>query len=590
MDSPLRYYREELVKELEKAGGRVTGTSVRCPFHEDKSASGSIHQDDTGVWRYTCHGGLCGASGDIYDIQARRTGRTMAEVLKSSPETGQTRQQPKYRGTLIEKKVFKTISDLEKVLPTIEKRYDYAENGKTDLIVYRCRGADGKKTFRQAHPVEGGYVLEAPPKPWPLFARRVIRDAQRVIVVEGEKCADALLRLGFAATTSPCGAGKAAYADWSILAGKEVILWPDNDEPGRSHMKDIETILQGMNPSPTISLLVPEALNLREKGDAADYVAEYVDGGTDLQKQAVECALQEVRATGPTVELEATIEATIRGERRAIPFPWPRLSMLSRAILPGTVTVLCGDPGSSKSFMLLEAMAYWFDQEIPIALYELEEDRSYHLNRALAQKAELSNLFDDNFVETNPDLVREVFRDHRPWLDRFGKRIWEAPDKQLTLDQITEWIRGRCEEGCRIIAIDPVTAAVGTDKPWLDDLKFIMDTKTIARKYKTSIILVTHPRKGRKQTTGMDEMAGGAGYQRFSQTILWLVNHDVPEKYEVASSLGGTMEIEANRQITLLKARNGSGHGVGIAFNFQGRSLTFHEFGPIKKKPKARKQ
>jgi DNA primase len=111
MDNQLRYDRSALVSELEKAGGRVTGTSVRCPFHEDKSASGSIHQDDAGVWRYTCHGGLCGASGDVFDIQARRSGKTTAEVLKSLPEASQTRLAAKYSGTLTQKKVYKTISD-----------------------------------------------------------------------------------------------------------------------------------------------------------------------------------------------------------------------------------------------------------------------------------------------------------------------------------------------------------------------------------------------------------------------------------------------------------------------------------------------
>ena len=74
------------------------------------------------------------------------------------------------------------------------------------------------------------------------------------MVVEGEKCGDVLLELGIAATTSPCGAGKAEYADWTPLAGKKVILWSDNDPTGRNHMKQVAEQLQRLDPSPPSSM------------------------------------------------------------------------------------------------------------------------------------------------------------------------------------------------------------------------------------------------------------------------------------------------------------------------------------------------
>jgi hypothetical protein len=132
---------------------------------------------------------------------------------------------------------------------TIETTFKYTDpaTGNVDLEVFRLLKTDGKKSFKQASPVPGGWVLSAPPKPWPLYNRTRLKSAHTVIVVEGEKAVHALqsvLPEGFAATTSPCGAGKAAHADWSPVAGKRVYVWPDHDDAGRRHAADVVVLLQ----------------------------------------------------------------------------------------------------------------------------------------------------------------------------------------------------------------------------------------------------------------------------------------------------------------------------------------------------------
>lgn len=68
----LRGDRGRLVAALQEAGAAVQGSSVRCPFHADSRASASIHEDDSGTWRVTCH--ACGAGGDVVDIVQRSRG------------------------------------------------------------------------------------------------------------------------------------------------------------------------------------------------------------------------------------------------------------------------------------------------------------------------------------------------------------------------------------------------------------------------------------------------------------------------------------------------------------------------------------
>lgn len=63
-----------------------------------------------------------------------------------------------------------------------------------------------------------------------------------VWIVEGEGCADALAKLGKIATTSG-GATSADAADWTPLRGRDVIVWPDADKPGRDYAAKVSGLL-----------------------------------------------------------------------------------------------------------------------------------------------------------------------------------------------------------------------------------------------------------------------------------------------------------------------------------------------------------
>ena len=107
-----------------------------------------------------------------------------------------------------------------------------------------------------------------------------------VFIVEGEKCADALIKLGLLATTS--GAAQSAKdANWQILAGREVMLWPDNDEAGLQYAKDITAKLTSLNA--TIKQIDISLLNLPIKGDCYDWLVQFKQAyGHDATKADIE--------------------------------------------------------------------------------------------------------------------------------------------------------------------------------------------------------------------------------------------------------------------------------------------------------------
>ena len=109
-----------------------------------------------------------------------------------------------------------------------------------------------------------------------------------------------------------------------------------------------------------------------------------------------------------------------------------------------------------------------------------------------------------------------------------------------------------------------------------------MAVKDTARQFDCSVVLVTHPRKGVKGGTHMEDMAGGAAYARFSQTILWLTSHNPPREIQVYDS-GGFVSggLQADKTLGIRKSRNGRGCGATIGYTFSGKSLSFDEVGVI---------
>lgn len=107
--------------------------------------------------------------------------------------------------------------------------------------------------------------------------RLAARPGERVFFVEGEPSASALASLGVLATTAPGGSnGALDQREFAVLLGRDVILWPDNDEAGRDYARRLIETLRAVG-AKSIRVLQWDAAP--PKGDAADWAAI---GGTRL--------------------------------------------------------------------------------------------------------------------------------------------------------------------------------------------------------------------------------------------------------------------------------------------------------------------
>lgn len=318
-----------------------------------------------------------------------------------------------------------------------------------------------------------------------------------------------------------------------------------------------------------------------------------IAGDPDLDPAAKAAAIQadfaervgdEVRMSaqsgGPGAAVLDLVRATVEGRRRRVGTPWPKVDALTMALQPETVTLLCGSPGASKSLMLLQAAAHWHEEGIPFAINELEQSREYHLMRALAQRCAAPGMTDPAWIEANKNDALCFTETEQGWLDAFGA-CFTATDTQPTLRQIAHWIRDKARAGAKVIAVDPITAAAHTRRDtWGEDNEFLQHVKQAATEYGAAVVLVTHPTK---QFAGPDLnlLAGSAAYARFAQTAVWLETHD--DKTNTVRTDCGRAEIEHNRTLHILKARNGKGQGLRLAFGFNAANLTLHEAGIITK-------
>jgi hypothetical protein len=281
-----------------------------------------------------------------------------------------------------------------------------------------------------------------------------------------------------------------------------------------------------------------------------------------------------------TAALEQKFNKIMAGEFRAIAFPQkPQLSDGSKAIMPGCLTTICGEPGAGKSFLILEDFWRWSHRGESVRLLMLEDDAAFHQNRALAQMCGHADLLDPDFVEANEEFTKKQFGDFREQLESFS-RFLEVSDGQMTLSDIAKWVITHAENGVRIIGVDPITAAKASDKPWIDDQKFLFEVKPALERTGSSLVLTTHPRMGQAGKPSLSGMAGGASYPRFSQCVLWLKNHD-QEQESRAHDGYLTKSVRHKQVLQIRKARNGKAQGRHLAINLNHRNLCFDELGMI---------
>lgn len=366
----------------------------------------SMSDDKAGLWQDFESG--CG--GDIFDLWAAVHGldtqRDFSAVLRSCAD---------WLG-------------MPPVVPpvSLERReWIYTDvSGKPLVTVKRTDGADGKKTFLPYDHVADKHSM---PQIRPLYNLPGIAIADTVIITEGEKCAQALIDLGIPATTVMGGANfDPAKTDFSPLAGKDISIWPDNDNAGQGYVERLKAGLQSIKPR-SLRVITPPA-DKPEKWDAADAVQD----GLNIQ-----AFLNSVPQS--KIHLQR-YEAFSLAELIADKSPMPDDLIAPRLLTPSGMLVIGGAPKSGKSDFTLSLLTHMaagqpflkFTPPRPLRVFVLQAEIQYDYLRERLQKMGLSEeailkagqnihitpqlklLLNDNGLEIIKDLIHEKFPDAPP--------------------------------------------------------------------------------------------------------------------------------------------------------------------------------
>lgn len=218
----------------------------------------------------------------------------------------------------------------------------------------------------------------------------LIRSTNPVLIVEGEKDVENLMKWGLTATTSPMGTGKWKVSYNKYLKDKEVILMPDHDQPGYQHCQQIGQSLQGI--AGKIKWL--ELPDLEEKEDISDWIKK--DGTKEKLLQLIKQAP------------DFTLKKCDKGTGKPIN---PKLKDRIKTIIPNLIH-LVRDQGRTK-YLLCK------NNQFVIEDYFIEEDKRYSPKQNLPIKMLNPSILKRSFNLDTAQLVTEI--------DDFIKSYLEMP-------------------------------------------------------------------------------------------------------------------------------------------------------------------
>lgn len=314
------------------------GWQACCPAHEDRMPSLSWDVGRDGQVLLTCHAGC--ATEDVVAAM----GLAMADLFP--PREEPYPPLPRTPVATVVGSTEYTIRDRAGEAQAIHVRNDMSDGGKrmSWKLPDGSLGLRGRPTG--SLPLYMAHGLDR----WP--------SNEPVLLVEGEKAAQALVRAGFPAVGTVTGAsGRPSDEVLRDLEGRVVHCWPDADQQGRAHMLDIAHRLDDIA---AVGWIEPPP-DAPKGWDAADLLSE-PDGIARVRQmiRGSSAVIPDLPTTTDAPEAPEGVAGprTDRTLLRLADVIPERVTWLWKDRIPmGKVTVVDGDPGQGKSTMTLDLAA-----------------------------------------------------------------------------------------------------------------------------------------------------------------------------------------------------------------------------------------
>jgi hypothetical protein len=471
---------ESLARSL---GGRRNGHGgwrAKCPSHNDNDPSFDITTGESGKVVFICRAGC--TNDQVLDALKRRG-------LWPEREASHGRNGANGHAT-------------DASLPphpqfgAPDHRFDYYDrNGHLIGAVCRWNRRD-RKEIRPASFDGAKWAWQGFAKPTPLYRLAdILKQPNRpVLVVEGEKAAEAAREVAgdITVTTWAHGASAVAQADWSPLKARDVVLWPDADEPGHNAMREAGAALRKAGAHSIRLVKLPDGL---PKGwDIADTIPETLDVD-NLIKEARDIAAERVAQLG------------IKSAADLMAREFQPLKMAVPDLIPEGCGLLAGKPKTGKSWLAL-------DCAIAVA------GGGYAIGNILCAQGDVLYLALEDTDRRLQGRIRAVLQGAPVPAALCYATEWRRADEG-GLEDLRTWLA--THPRARLVIIDTLQKIRGARKRdagiYEEDYRVVAEFKRLADEFTVPIVLVHHLNKEGNSDPVM-AVSGTAGITGSADTIL----------------------------------------------------------------------
>lgn len=304
----------DVLQRLEGVKGRDGKYMARCPNHGDSTPSLSVSLGSDNKILLKCFAGC--STDDI----VRSMGLEMKDLFADSNEVFPSYGEPKaYQSA------------------TKEVEYLYAD-GKLKKVKFRK--ADGSKFCTWQH-LAGTNWEKGRNGIAPGLYQSHTELTSIFFLVEGEKDVDSIKKAGLVAVSLPDGAQSRWEASYDqVFEGKQVVILPDNDDPGRKYAQMCAENLHGVAAAVWVLDLEKAWPEIPEKGDISDLISHF--GEDDAMQKVMDILQTTPEWTPPATESLSLICAA---DVEYSPPKW----LISPYFQRGKGTLIQADPGTGKT-------------------------------------------------------------------------------------------------------------------------------------------------------------------------------------------------------------------------------------------------
>ena len=497
------------------------GYSCRCPAHDDNSPSLTITPKPGKVLLH-CHAG-CTFEQIVSALGLQKSDTFDVENVVIAPPKKQKKRHATCDDAIAAVR-WSVERDGKEVVDVIPYPY-VGGNSRPFGCSVRFNFADGSKTFRQVHVEGDAWLSGAGDELWPLYLSDEIPDDGVIYLHEGEKSADAGMRCGLPSIASKGGSKAATQTDWSSIAGRDVVLLPDNDTAGEKFVAKVTTLLHALDPPATVKVVRLKA-RPPEGGDLADILEQYKE--PELVKDAVEGT-----AAGESVVPVASPKNSTAVAKPSDP-SGPRLLvrmfdeieeretnwLWKNRIIIGGLTIVTGPVGNTKSTFCIDLAAR-------VSLSQRHPD-----NSGMCPGGEVlwfghedapNEIMKPRLVASGADCSKIGFVD-----GVVSAQDGDDPEmaQRLRLEAEIDLLRATLQHmnDVKMLVFDPLPEFIGGDHNSAAEVRSaLMPLNKLAQEFGIAVVAVCHQNK-KQGLSAVQTIAGSGGFTQVARTVLCVIN------------------------------------------------------------------